>query len=204
MPRDTFDDFDDDLIDDTFPHPAPVQARLGDSELLLRRAVDIIATAPSVPLSSTPRIDRDEIIEILEDALERLPEEIRQARWMLKERQEFLDKTKREADELLTAARQQAERMVQRTDVVRAAESRARHVVEAAEDESRRLRNETEDFLDQRLASFEILIDRLQKTVASGRQRLSIGMQDVQQPEEHVSFDGQADGGSPFFDQDRF
>ena len=33
MPRD-FDDFDDDLIDDTFPTPAPVQARLGDSEVL--------------------------------------------------------------------------------------------------------------------------------------------------------------------------
>ena len=203
MPRDTFDDFDDDLIDDTFPHPAPVQARLGDSELLLRRAVDIIATAPSVPLSSTPRIDRDEIIEILEDALERLPEEIRQARWMLKERQEFLDKTKREADELLTAARQQAERMVQRTDVVRAAESRARQVVEAAEDESRRLRNETEDFLDQRLASFEILIDRLQKTVANGRQRLSIGMHEQPEPQERDDTNG-AESGSAFFDQDRF
>ena len=203
MPRDSFDDLDDDLIDDTFPHPAPVQARLGDSELLLRRAVDIIATAPSVPLSSTPRIDRDEIIEILEDALERLPEEIRQARWMLKERAEFLEKTKREADELLTAARQQAERMVQRTDVVRAAESRARQVVEAAEDESRRLRNETEDFLDQRLASFEILIDRLQKTVANGRQRLSIGMHE--QPEQPVRDDTNgAEAGPAFFDQDRY
>lgn len=201
MPRDRFDDTNDDLIDDTFPHPAPVQARLGDSEILLRRVVDIIATAPSVPLSSTPRIDRDEVIELLEDALQRLPEEIRQARWMLKERQEFLEKTKREADEVLTAARQQAERMVQRTEVVRAAESRARQVVESAEEESRRLRNETEDFLDQRLASFEILIDRLQKTVSTGRQRLSIGMQ------ENVDADIDRDdrestGGPGFFDQD--
>lgn len=201
MPRDRFDDTNDDLIDDTFPHPAPVQARLGDTEILLRRVVDIIATAPSVPLSSTPRIDRDEVIELLEDALQRLPEEIRQARWMLKERQEFLEKTKREADEVLTAARQQAERMVQRTEVVRAAESRARQVVESAEEESRRLRNETEDFLDQRLASFEILIDRLQKTVSTGRQRLSIGMQ------ENVDADIDRDdresaGGPGFFDQD--
>ena len=198
MPRD-FDDFDDDLIDDTFPTPAPVQARLGDSEVLLRRAVDIIATAPSVPLSSTPRIDRDEIIELLEDALERLPEEIRQARWMLKERQEFLERTKREADEIVTAARQQAERMVQRTEVVRAAELRARQVVDAAEEESRRQRNETEDFLDQRLASFEILLDRLQKTVHNGRQRLSIGMHEEVQPE--VREEERAPG-SGFFDQD--
>ncbi len=198
MPRD-FDDLDDDLIDDTFPTPAPVQARMGDSEMLLRRAVDIIATAPSIPLSSTPRIDRDEIIELLEDALERLPEEIRQARWMLKERQEFLDKTKREADEIVTAARQQAERMVQRTEVVRAAELRARQVVETAEEESRRQRNETEDFLDQRLASFEILIDRLQKTVHNGRQRLSIGMHE--EPVAESPEDEQAPR-TGFFDQD--
>lgn len=198
MPRD-FDDLDDDLIDDTFPTPAPVQARMGDSEVLLRRAVDIIATAPSIPLSSTPRIDRDEIIELLEDALERLPEEIRQARWMLKERQEFLDKTKREADEIVTAARQQAERMVQRTEVVRAAELRARQVVEAAEEESRRQRNETEDFLDQRLASFEILLDRLQKTVHNGRQRLSIGMHEEPAPAPQ---EDEPAPGSGFFDQD--
>ncbi|MFM7263362.1 MAG: hypothetical protein ACKO1X_06375 [Acidimicrobiales bacterium] len=202
MPRDRFDSFDDDLIDDTYPQPAPVQARLGDSEVLMRRVVDIIATAPSVPLSSTPRIDRDEVIELLEDALQRLPEEIRQARWMLKERQEFLDKTKREADELLTAARQQAERMVQRTEVVRASESRARQIVDSADEECRRLRNETEDFLDQRLASFEILIDRLQKTVSVGRQRLSIGMHDTTAPETESGDDERGESGRGFFDQD--
>lgn len=194
------DDYDDDLIDDTYPQPAPVQARMGESESILRRIIDIIATAPSVPLSSTPRIDRDEIIELLEDAAERLPEEIRQARWMLKERQEFLEKTKREADEILGAARQQAERMVQRTDVVRAAEARARNVVEAAEEESRRLKNETEDFLDQRLGSFEILLGRLAKTVATGRERLSIGTQTQPPAEAEEPIEQQHASG--FFDQD--
>jgi cell division septum initiation protein DivIVA len=175
-----------------------VQARLGESEMILRRTIDIIATAPSVPLSSTPRIDRDEVIELLEDSLMRLPEEIRQARWMLKERQEFLEKTKREADEILGAARQQAERMVQRTEVVRAAETRARQVIDAADEESRRLKNETEDFLDQRLGSFEILLDRLSKTVANGRHRLSIGSQPPPEAEEPIEEQHRAG----FFDQD--
>jgi len=48
-------------------------------------------------------------------------------------------------------------------------------VMETAEADSRRLKHETEDFLDQRLGSFEILLDKLQKTVGAGRQRLSIG-----------------------------
>jgi len=191
--------WDDDTSDDSFPQPQPVQARLGESEMILRRTIDIIATAPSVPLSSTPRIDRDEVIELLEEALTRLPDEIRQARWMLKERQEFLDKTRREADELLGAARQQAERMVQRTEVVRAAEARARQVIEAADEETRRLRNETEDFLDQRLGSFEILLDRLSRTVANGRAKLSIGVRDDQEPEVEQRPGPDVAG---FFDQD--
>lgn len=195
----SFDDFDD-FEDNSYPTPAPVQARLGESEMILRKTIDIIATAPSVPLSSTPRIDRDEIIELLEDAVVRIPEEIRQARWMLKERQEFLEKTKREADELLAVARQQAERMVQRTEVVRAAEARARQVLDAADEETRRLRNETEDFLDQRLGSFEILLDRLSKTVAHGRQRLSIGVHTEQQEVSEPTADTPRSG---FFDQDR-
>ncbi|MSO59123.1 MAG: hypothetical protein EXQ63_02230 [Ilumatobacteraceae bacterium] len=197
----SYDDFED-SVDATFPHPVQAQARLGDTEILLRRTIDIIVTAPSMPLSSTPRLDRDEIIELLEDALSRLPEEIRQVRWMLKERQEFLEKTKREADELLGAARQQAERLVQRTEVVRAAEARAQQVIDAADAESRRQRNETEDFLDQRLGSFEILLDRLTKTVANGRQRLSIGINSIsEQPESAPSA---ADtGAAGFFDQDR-
>ena len=80
-----------------------------------------------------------------------MPDELRQARWMLKERQDFIDKTKREAEDILDAGRAQAERMVQRTEVVRAAEMRARKIVEAAENEARRMKLEVEDFCDQRL-----------------------------------------------------
>ena len=192
---DEYDEYDE--IDDEYPEPG--QGYVGDAETLLRRSIDIIATAPTMPLSSSPRIDRDEIIELLEEALQRLPDELRQARWMLKERQEFVAKTRREADELLEAARVRAERMVQRTEVVRAAEQRARQVMETAEADSRRLRHETEDFLDQRLGSFEILLDKLQKTVGAGRQRLSIGALPMQEGDD-VEEDDPTKG---FFDQDR-
>ena len=101
------------------------------------------------------------------------------------------------SETLLEAARVQAERMVQRTEVVRAAEQRARQISEAADADSRRLRHETEDFLDQRLGSFEILLDKLQKTVHAGRSRLSIG---AHRGDEVVEEDDPTKG---FFDQDR-
>jgi hypothetical protein len=183
-------------IDDSDAFVRNTNGYVGDAEALLRRAIDIIATAPTMPLSSSPRIDRDEIIEILEETLHRLPEEMRHARWMIKERQEFVSKTRREADELLEAARVQAERMVQRTEVVRAAEQRARQISEAADGDARRLRHETEDFLDQRLASFEILLDKLSKTVQAGRSRLNIGA-------HHEAEEIDDDPTKGFFDQDR-
>ncbi|MEL6890577.1 MAG: hypothetical protein AAFP84_03195 [Actinomycetota bacterium] len=202
----SYDQHDDepgeyDDVTDHHRYPDEVQPAnyVGDAETLLRRAIDIIATAPTMPLSSSPRIDRDEIIELLEESLNRLPDELRQARWMLKERQEFVGKTRREADELLEAARVRAERMVQRTEVVRAAEQRARQVMDTAEADSRRLKHETEDFLDQRLGSFEILLDKLSKTVHAGRQRLSIG-EPADDPTGPVEVDSASS--AAFFDQD--
>ena len=208
-----FEDFDD----DTGSYDRGSDDRMGDSGILLRRAIDIIATAPNMPLSATPRIDRDEIIELLEGALSRLPDELRQARWMMKEREEFLQRTHREADEIIEAAKVQAERFVQRAEVVRAAEQRARQIMEAADEDARRLRHETEDFLDQRLASFEILLDKLSRTVATGRRRLAIGSQraDEENLPEMYSDDGDVeategfssagyadDPSNAFFDQD--
>lgn len=197
---DEYDDYDDypaEGEDGSYPQGAA--GYVGDAEALVRRALDIVANAPTMPLSSSPRIDRDEIVELLDEALNRLPAEMREARWMIRERQEFVAKARREADEIVDVARGQAERMVQRTEVVRAAEARARQITEAAEADSRRLRHETEDFLDQRLGSFEVLLDRLSKTVAAGRSRLGIG----------AAADGDDELGEVedptkgFFDQDR-
>ncbi len=144
-------------------------------------------------------VNRDEVLEIIEAALARVPEELRQARWLLREREEFLAKVQREGDDILDAARVRAERMVQRTEVVRAAEARARHVIDTAETDARRLKLETEDFLDQRLASFEILLDKLGRTVAAGRQKLSIG--DAGDLPDAADADDDPTKG--FFDQDR-
>ena len=192
------DEFDDELLDDSDAYVRANNGYVGEAEGLLRDVIDLIATAPTMPLSSSPRIDRDDVVARLEDVLHRLPGEMRQARWMIRERQEFVAKTRREADELLEAARVQAERMVQRTEVVRAADARARQINEAAEQDARRLRHETEDFLDQRLASFEILLDRLQRTVNAGRTKLAIGStRDV------PVIEAEDDPTKGFFDQDR-
>ena len=143
-----------------------------DTELLLQQLRDLVDSAPNVPLSSTPRISREEVLDLLDEAIDRFPDELKAARWLLKEKDEFLAKMQHEADAILDQARARAERMVQRTEVVKAAETRAYQILDTAEAEARRLRHEVEDFCDQKLASFEIVLERTLKMVSSGRAKL--------------------------------
>ena len=178
-----------------------------DTEGLIRRVIDIIDGTRALPLSSSVKLDnKDEVLELLDEACSRLPEETRQARWMLKEREEFLAKMHREGDDIVQAARLQAERMVQRTEIVREAQAAARRIVEDARDEARRLRLEAEDYCDQKLAAFEVVLDRTIKTVAAGREKLSVTPPPVPDgPDTRVAgveADDSFGGEEAFFDQD--
>jgi vacuolar-type H+-ATPase subunit H len=145
-----------------------------DAEALIRSALDLVQTAKAMPLSASVLVSREELAELLQDALDCMPDELRQARWLLKERDEFLAEKSREADALLEEVRVQAERMVQRTEIVRQANHVAQRILDDANEESRRLRHEAEDYADQKLASFEIVLDRTMKTVQAGREKLQV------------------------------
>jgi hypothetical protein len=171
-----------------------------DVEALLRRLIEIVNNAKPLPMSATVRIAKDEVLEMLEDALDRLPEELRQARWMIKERGEFLAKTQRDASDILDQARVRAERMVQRTEIVREAAHTAQRLVEEAKEEASRLRLEAEDYCDQKLAAFEIVLERTFKTVQAGREKLRVT---PLPPGGALGLESGADGADEgFFDQD--
>jgi F0F1-type ATP synthase membrane subunit b/b' len=145
-----------------------------DAETLVRHALDLVVNAKQMPLSASVLISKEEVAELLQGALQQMPDELRQARWLLKEREDFIAEKSREADVLLEEVRVQAERMVQRTEIVRQANHVAQRILDDANEEARRLRHEVEDYADQKLASFEIVLDRTLKTVRAGREKLQV------------------------------
>lgn len=176
------------------------QPPLSQTERLLHRLMDVIQSARPVPLSTSAMINRDEVIVLIEEALNIFPDEVRQSRWLLKEREDFLAKVRVEGDEILSQARNRAERMVQRSDLVKAAEARAQKIVDAAEADARRLRLEIEDYCDQKLGSFEIVLERTMRLVAQGRERLQLRARVHGAPEGPTDDDANA---TDVFDQDR-
>tara|TARA_Y100000817_G_C16820564_1_gene528675 strand:- start:775 stop:1362 length:588 start_codon:yes stop_codon:yes gene_type:complete len=179
------------------PYEAP------EVERLIQGLINVIDAARPVPLSSSSMINKDEVISVLNDVSLRLPDEIRAARWLLKQREDFLARTQREGDELIDLARARAGQMVQKSEVVKAAEVRARRIVEDAQSEARRLQLETEDYCDQRLASFEAVLKKTQKIVADGRSKLQ-GDPLSELKEAHSQDQEETQSTPELYDQDEF
>ena len=173
-----------------------------ESVALVRRAIDIIATAKTLPLSSSVRVEPDELLELLERAADHLPEELRQARWLLKEREEFLEKVQREGDDILEAARTRAERLVSRQEVVREAKHLAQVTVDNADAHARQMKHQAEDWCDQQLAKLEIVLDRISKTAQAGREKLRVNlMPTAEQTQDHGTELAEDNTSAAFFDQ---
>ena len=64
--------------------------------------------------------------------------------------------------------------MVQKTEIVHEAQMSAQRTGDKATEDASRLRNEAEDYCDQKLAQFEIVLQRTLKTVNIGREKLQV------------------------------
>jgi cell division septum initiation protein DivIVA len=143
-----------------------------DVLVLIDKLDDLVHNSKAVPLTDQVRVDREEVYEILDQMRATIPEEIKQARWIVKERQEMLAEAKRECDRIVQEAREQAIREASQTEIVRIAEGQAQDIVEDAKRDARDTKLEMEDWADGILSTLEINLDKFLSAVKKGRERL--------------------------------
>lgn len=143
-----------------------------DVESLLSQMEQLIAEARPVPLSASVMVNRNDFDELIAELRAGLPEELRQSRWIIKERDEVLAQAAREAQQLSDDAVRERDRLVSEEEVVRAARREAEHILEEAREAARTLRLEAEDYVDGKLATFEITLHKTLTAVEKGRDRL--------------------------------
>lgn len=209
----SFDGYDS---PDEFTEPPGRHVRR-DIETDLRELLELVANAKQMPLSNSALVPREEVLGLLEQALRSLPEEVREARWALRDREELMAAEMQKAQQLMDQVRAEAARMVDKTEIVRQSRLKAEQIVAEAQTQARQMINQSEDFIDGKLANFEIVLERLLKTAHSGRERLSAqglptSMIEPAAPAEsepNAAYD--QDYGEPpvsdessFFDQDAF
>ena len=170
--------------------------KVPDVSELLAQLQDMLESARKLPMSASVSINREEFGAVLQEAVDGLPDELREARWLLKEREQVIERATHEAERLLEAARVRAERMVEKNELVRQARRTGEEILENADRAAAALRHEAEDYVDRKLAAFEVVLDRTMNQVQKGRERLQ-----VHAPSPVVS-EAEAAEEDTFFDQD--
>ena len=127
-----------------------------DVLVLIDKLDDLVHNARAVPLTDQVRVDKEEIYDILDQMRATIPEEIKQARWIVKERQEMLAEAKREAERIVKEARERQERMVSEEEITKQAERGAEDIIEDARAREREIRLGAEDYADEILNTLEV------------------------------------------------
>ena len=144
-----------------------------DVLVLIDKLDDLVHNAKPVPLTDQVRVDKEEIYDILDQMRATIPEEIKQARWIVKERQEMLAEAKREAERIVKEARDQQQRLVSQEEITLQAERAAEEIVEDANARAREIRLGAEDYADDILNTLEVNLQKFTAAVQRGRDRLA-------------------------------
>jgi hypothetical protein len=146
----------------------------------LQQLEDLVRDAKSMPLSSSALVNREEVLELVAEMRESLPEEIKQARWVVKDREDLLAKARHEAEAIVEAAHQEQLRMARTEEVVARAHQEAERLRHEAEGDARKVRLEAEDYVDAKLAQFEIVLRKLQEEAQNSARQLGRTLDQVE------------------------
>lgn len=143
-----------------------------DSIEKLNTAIAIVEEARGVPLSASCVVHRGEMLEILEGARDVLPADLSGAEEIITKRDQIIEEGRASAESMIATAREDVARMVEQTSIVQAARDEAQRILDEARDVAEDERREVEAYIDGRLATLEVILNKTMEAVARGRERL--------------------------------
>jgi hypothetical protein len=143
-----------------------------DSIEKLNTAISMVEEARGVPLSASCVVHRGEILEVLEGAREYLPTDLYQAEEIIADKEKLIEEGRASAEQMIATAREDVSRMIEQTAIVQAARDEAQRILDDARDVAAQEREEVEAYIDGRLATLEVILNKTMEAVARGRERL--------------------------------
>jgi cell division septum initiation protein DivIVA len=145
---------------------------LMDIMALIDRIEELVDNGRSLPFTNSKLVDPEKVYEIIDEIRAQFPDELKQARWIVKERQEMLEEAEKEANRVLEDAQDRALAMASEQEVVKLAEQQAASILDDAKNKEREIRLGAEDYADEMLANLEVNLGKLLTAVQRGRDRL--------------------------------
>lgn len=138
----------------------------------LAELVTMVEGARAMPMSASCILNRGELLKRLEAMRALVPETVVEAQALLEARDDVVEEGRREAERLVAEAREERDRLVSEAEVYRQAQAEAENLRAQAANEAAAMRGEVEDYVDGKLANFEIVLNKTLAAVLRGREKL--------------------------------
>ena len=132
----------------------------------------LVENARAMPMSASCVINRGHVLDLLDDVRALLPDSLAQADDVLADREDIVAAARVEADQILAQAQADARALVSEHEIYRAAVAEADAVRADADAEAVRMRRETDDYVDAKLANFEVALHKTIAAVQKGRDKI--------------------------------
>ncbi len=139
---------------------------------LLETLEEALEKSKSIPFSGKSVVDKEEFLDIIKEIRIKLPDELKQAKWIKEERERILVEAQKEADDIVKEAENRIISMIDEHEITRKAYEQKAQIIETANEMSREISKGTKDYADNLLEKIEVVLEDALKTVQTNRKEL--------------------------------
>ncbi len=135
-------------------------------------AITMVKEAKGVPLSASCVMHRGEMLELLDQVRTSFPSDLERAQEILRQHEAIIEEARASADSLIALAREEVASMVAQTEIVAAARKESQKILDEVDAEARAQRDDIDAYIDSRLATLEVILNKTLEVVNRGREKL--------------------------------
>lgn len=139
---------------------------------IINEMEELIESSPKVPMTRRVLVDEDRLLDYLDRIRTSLPEELRQAKWVIQEREKVITDSKREALRIMEDAEKQLEKKADESEITRKAQEIAAQIQAQAEDVAMQIKEGAREYADEILAELENRLENIKQQIVAGREEL--------------------------------
>jgi len=138
---------------------------------LLEYVQDLVENSPKVPMSGKVMIDKREIVEVLDQIINYMPDQFKKAEWVMNERERILNEAKKEYDSVRKETMTMMRQNVENHDIVKEAKVRSQEIITSAQRDAKAIRLGSRDYSDE-------ILTQLDKEIEDQKIKLIKNLQD--------------------------
>ena len=139
---------------------------------LLDTLEDLLEEGKGIPFSSKVVLDKEQLIDIIKEIRIKLPDELKQAKWVKEERERILEQANKEANDVVKEAENRIISMIDEHEITKKAYEQKAEIIEAANEMSREISNGTKEYADNVLQGIEVALEDALKIIQNNRKEL--------------------------------